>query len=252
MKITKRQLRRIIKEEKANLNEFLGFGGPNKQGVEDLDQKHLPEFGKGVANLVRNIAAGDYDRKDGSDMLQRWIDDVAQPALDRLTKYPEVKDIIDKGKKPGKKLQKFGENLQGMIDAMEGAVSDLKRRPGDAAGKTKEAFGWVEEYFPGGLTKDAKIVKAKELFEGKMKITRRQLRRIIKEEKARFNEGRMKEMEMQLMDEIVELLEERGAIRRDADDPYDEALYYIQNAVIPALESFVDDQAGRNPGGSIG
>ena len=87
-----------------------------------------------------------------------------------------------------------------------------------------------------------------------MKITKRQLKRIIKEEKARLHESRMKEMEMQLMDEIVELLEARGAIRRDADDPYDEALYYIQNAVIPALESFVESipMAGRNPGGSIG
>ena len=101
-----------------------------------------------------------------------------------------------------------------------------------------------------------------------MKITRKQLAKIISEEKQKISsqksfgsnagrqeklrEGRMKEMEMQLMDEIVELLEERGAIRRDADDPYDEALYYIQNAVIPALESFVDDQAGRNSGGSIG
>ena len=79
-----------------------------------------------------------------------------------------------------------------------------------------------------------------------MKITKRQLRRIIKEEKARLREGRMKEMEMQLMDEIVELLEARGAIRRDSDDTYDEALYYLETAVIPALQSFVDDQAGRN------
>ena len=85
-----------------------------------------------------------------------------------------------------------------------------------------------------------------------MKITKRQLRRIIKEEKARLREGRMKEMEMQLMDEIVELLEARGAIRRDSDATYDEALYYLETAVIPALQSFVDDQAGRNPGGSIG
>ena len=85
-----------------------------------------------------------------------------------------------------------------------------------------------------------------------MKITKNQLRRIIKEEKARLREGRMKQMEMQIMDEIVELLEDRGAIRRDSDDAYDEALYYIENAVIPALQSFVDDQAGRNPGGSIG
>ena len=69
-----------------------------------------------------------------------------------------------------------------------------------------------------------------------VKITKRQLRKLIRE-------GRMKEMEMQIMDEIVELLEERGAIRRDSDDVYDEALHYIQNAVIPALQSLVDDQA---------
>ena len=37
-----------------------------------------------------------------------------------------------------------------------------------------------------------------------MKITKRQLKRIIKEEKARLFEGRMAEMEMQLMDEIVQ------------------------------------------------
>ena len=78
-----------------------------------------------------------------------------------------------------------------------------------------------------------------------MKITKRQLRRIIKEEKARIREGRMKQMEMQIMDEIVELLEDRGAIRRDSDDAYGEALYYVENAVIPALQCFVNDQAGQ-------
>lgn len=87
-----------------------------------------------------------------------------------------------------------------------------------------------------------------------MRITKHQLRRIIKEEKARLREGRMKEMEMQIMDEIVELLEERGVLPNGGHgaDVYDEALYYIENAVIPALQSLVDDQAGRNPGGSIG
>ena len=75
-----------------------------------------------------------------------------------------------------------------------------------------------------------------------MKISKRQLRKIIKEEKASLQEGRMKEMEMQLTDEIVDLLIERGAIRLPQGGAYDDVLYqdavdYIEDAIIPALQS---------------
>ena len=79
-----------------------------------------------------------------------------------------------------------------------------------------------------------------------MKITKRQLRRIIKEEKARLNEGRMSELEMQLVDEIVDLLIERGAVKSSGDPGYDGALYdddlyqdaldYVRDAIVPALK----------------
>ena len=73
-----------------------------------------------------------------------------------------------------------------------------------------------------------------------MKITKRQLRRIIKEEKARLREGRMKEMEMQLVDEIVDLLIERDVVFMDAergfdDDLYQDALDYLRKAIVPTL-----------------
>tara|TARA_B100000519_G_scaffold168078_1_gene152647 strand:- start:519 stop:752 length:234 start_codon:yes stop_codon:yes gene_type:complete len=70
-----------------------------------------------------------------------------------------------------------------------------------------------------------------------MKITKRQLRRIIREEKAKLNEG-SKEMEMQLIDEIIDLLIERGAIRTPISDGrvYQHALDYIRDAIIPNLE----------------
>ncbi len=73
-----------------------------------------------------------------------------------------------------------------------------------------------------------------------MKITKRQLRRIIKEEKARLREGRMAELEMQLVDEIVDLLIERGAINdgdKLNDDLYQDALDYVRKAIVPALSS---------------
>ena len=73
-----------------------------------------------------------------------------------------------------------------------------------------------------------------------MKVTKRQLRRIIKEEKARLREGRMKEMEMQIMEEIVDLLIERGAVRFSgefSDDVYQDALDYVRDAVVPTLAS---------------
>ena len=75
-----------------------------------------------------------------------------------------------------------------------------------------------------------------------MKITKRQLRRIIKEEKARLREGRMAELEMQLVDEIVDLLIERGAVRQDPqrgydDDLYQDALDYVRDAIVPALSN---------------
>ena len=73
-----------------------------------------------------------------------------------------------------------------------------------------------------------------------MKITKKQLRRIIKEEKARLREGRMAELEMQLVDEIVDLLIERGAINdgdKLNDDLYQDALDYVRKAIVPALSS---------------
>lgn len=83
-----------------------------------------------------------------------------------------------------------------------------------------------------------------------MKISKRQLRQIIKEERAKLNEG-YKEMEMQLVDEIVDLLVERGAVQSSGDPGYDGALYeddvyqdaldYVRDAVVPALK----DLAGR-------
>ena len=85
-----------------------------------------------------------------------------------------------------------------------------------------------------------------------MKITKRQLRRIIKEEKAKITEGRMKELEGELIEDIVELLASNGVIRPDADNAYDEALYWVESALIPELQNLVDTEAGRNPGGSIG
>ena len=74
-----------------------------------------------------------------------------------------------------------------------------------------------------------------------MKITKRQLKKIIAEERAKLNEG-MKEMEMQLVDEIVDLLIERDVVFMDAergfdDDLYQDALDYLRKAIVPALSS---------------
>jgi hypothetical protein len=81
-----------------------------------------------------------------------------------------------------------------------------------------------------------------------MKVTKRQLQRIIREERTRLNEG-FKEMEMQLVDEIVDLLIERGAVPDPGpgadqylrDDLYQDALDYVRDAIVPALK----DLAGR-------
>jgi len=69
-----------------------------------------------------------------------------------------------------------------------------------------------------------------------MKITRRQLKRIIKEEKQRLAEGRMAEMEMQLADEIIDLLIERRAIAQDGNE-YGAAADYLRSAIVPVLDS---------------
>ena len=79
-----------------------------------------------------------------------------------------------------------------------------------------------------------------------MKITKRQLRAIIKEERAKLSEARMSEMQMQLVDEIVDLLVERGAVQSSGDPGYDGALYeddvyqdaldYVRDAIVPALK----------------
>ena len=78
-----------------------------------------------------------------------------------------------------------------------------------------------------------------------MKITKRQLRQIIREEKARLHENRTatEQNEMQLADEIVELLIKRRAIevggKYDAD-VYQAALDYVRKEVVPALAAWVD------------
>ena len=79
-----------------------------------------------------------------------------------------------------------------------------------------------------------------------MKVTKRQLRRIIKEEKAKLVEGKSGQREAELIDEIVDLLIEAGAIRMpgtvagDNSEPdYAEAIQYLKNAVIPTLESYI-------------
>ena len=75
-----------------------------------------------------------------------------------------------------------------------------------------------------------------------MKVTKEQLRTIIKEEKARLRENRM--LQLQLVDEIVDLLVENGAVNSNQrgydtgnydDDVYQDALDYLRGAIIPAL-----------------
>lgn len=75
-----------------------------------------------------------------------------------------------------------------------------------------------------------------------MKITKRQLKRIIKEEKSKITEGRMAEMEMELVDELVGLLIKYGAVRSDEiggslEQEYSEAAEYLRTAIIPHLEA---------------
>ena len=88
-----------------------------------------------------------------------------------------------------------------------------------------------------------------------MKITEKELRRIIGEERDRLlseqndtlQEG-FKEQEMELIDDLVDMLIERGAIRDpgmvgDLDDHYQEALDYIMQAVVPTLKDLASQGA---------
>ena len=85
-----------------------------------------------------------------------------------------------------------------------------------------------------------------------MKITRKQLRQIIKEERSNLHEGRMAEMEMELVEEIVMMLIENGAINSSQrgydtgnhdDDLYQDALDYLRGAVIPVLKDLASTGA---------
>tara|TARA_B100000700_G_scaffold331524_1_gene465158 strand:- start:2510 stop:2794 length:285 start_codon:yes stop_codon:yes gene_type:complete len=82
-----------------------------------------------------------------------------------------------------------------------------------------------------------------------MKITKKQLRQIIKEEAANLQEARVEagpdyHSVAQLVDEIVEVMIEDGAVKSDqknfdtglyGDDVYQDALEYVRGKVIPAL-----------------
>jgi len=72
-----------------------------------------------------------------------------------------------------------------------------------------------------------------------MKISKRQLQRIIKEEKRKLSEG-MKEMEMELIEDLVDMLIERGAIRLTGpdDDGRKAAYEYLDWAVMPQLKGY--------------
>ena len=87
------------------------------------------------------------------------------------------------------------------------------------------------------MKKDAEAVS---LFEGeKIKVTKRQLRKMIAEEKAKLNEG-FKEMEAQLIEDLVDMLIDRGVIGAGADS-YKEAHGYLV-AIMPTLKSMADDE----------
>ena len=93
-----------------------------------------------------------------------------------------------------------------------------------------------------------------------MKISEKELRRIISEERDRLLseqndtllEGRMAEQEAELIEDLVDMLIQRGAIRdpsvsmsgvRDSDDHYQEALDYIMQAVVPTLKDYASQGA---------
>ena len=59
----------------------------------------------------------------------------------------------------------------------------------------------------------------------------------------KIHEGGMKQMEMQLVDEIVDLLIERGAVKGGIND-YGEAAEYLKVGIIPTMESLADAPAG--------
>ena len=76
-----------------------------------------------------------------------------------------------------------------------------------------------------------------------MKITKRKLRQIIKEERAKLNEIRVAStLDMQLTDEIVDLLIERRVIQLPQGGTYDDVLYqdaldYIRDTIVPVLKN---------------
>ena len=81
-----------------------------------------------------------------------------------------------------------------------------------------------------------------------MRISKRQLRQIIREESARLSEG-WKEEEMELIDLIVDELIQKGAIGTigdsyEAEPDYADAAEYLRTAVIPHLESLAEGQRG--------
>ncbi len=71
-----------------------------------------------------------------------------------------------------------------------------------------------------------------------MKITKSQLRQIIKEE---LNEG-FKEIEIELIENIVDMLHRAGAIIIDDNDPNDygfaAAYKYLKDVVLPTLKDW--------------
>ena len=68
-----------------------------------------------------------------------------------------------------------------------------------------------------------------------MKISKRQLRSIIKEERAKLNEG-FKEMDMEMIEDLIDLLIAGGAVQAQDPNLWQSAAEYLKAAVIPQLE----------------
>ena len=136
MKITKRQLQRIIKEEKARLKEY--GGRPYDPTVPSERSKQI--------SAGMNAAIEDY---------MAWVEDFGQGVESPSNPEVVASYIVEDPKREGSKIA--------IADAFGMKVSDISHE-----------------------IKIQQAERAAMIGESKMRITKRQLKRIIKEEKAKL------------------------------------------------------------------
>jgi histone H3/H4 len=215
MKITKRQLRRLIKEEA--LNEF--FGGKKKkekiakatQELQKAALDYINDFSSSKVGpfLKKGDPRGPYNVKGWEDPEGEYYSQVIQQDLTD-NDLAHVPRMDDEQHEEMKKHHEVLENIKETWESATGKQADNDNSPFDVRYVAKALA------IP-GLYLDSNGDEVNE--DKNMKITKRQLKRIIKEEKSKFlNEQYVSQSVLENLNDAMQAVYNEVARNSSMDD----------------------------------